>query len=86
MHQDVPISYIETSLRQGHGGCGLRDLCPQDKKKVAKLIRQVVDLQQEAEVQRSRSKVGARFCQLSLPMLENGILKYTSENTQLDIL
>ncbi|KAK9909605.1 hypothetical protein WJX75_004864 [Coccomyxa subellipsoidea] len=44
------------NVPEGDGGCGLRDLCPQDKKKVAKVIRQVVDLQQELEVQRSRSQ------------------------------
>ncbi|BDA42434.1 hypothetical protein COCOBI_03-3240 [Coccomyxa sp. Obi] len=41
---------------EGHGQCGLRDLCPQDKKKVARLIRQVVELQEEVETQRSYLK------------------------------
>lgn len=44
-------------MRQDNKECSLRDLRSTDKKKVANLLRQVVELQQEIEGHRSRTKV-----------------------------
>ena len=57
MKQDVPHTRPGCGSQGQQTGCDLANLSQEDKAKVAKLIRQVVELEDELKVRRQRERV-----------------------------